>query len=271
MAARVTGMAARSRRNGRRCRALVLARPPLSSAWAPAALAALLAAAAAPAAHGSAIGGSMALGPRFHAAETGRGSAREPAWTGSGDRWLSVAGLAGSTQPDPGLADYQWDVTPHLAWGMKAMAGSGRFGWGLRFWRSRTTQDLGVANEPDPAVTSTTVELIGSARLGSVAGIELSAFAGGGWLRLAWTPDQATLDTGAGTTEVRFTPVDEWIAGAGLGLRRGLAGPWSLGVEADHRRYALDTAHRAGAAIVEERTGFGEWSARMDVTWTRGW
>lgn len=38
---------------------------------------------------------------------------------------------------------------------MKAMAGSGRFGAGLRLWRTRTTQDLGVADEPDPAVSST--------------------------------------------------------------------------------------------------------------------
>lgn len=66
---------------------------------------------------------SMALGPRFHAAESGRPPAFEGYGSSAGSgapstnsRWLRLAGLAGSTQPDRGLADYQWDTRPHLVW-----------------------------------------------------------------------------------------------------------------------------------------------------------
>lgn len=219
---------------------------------------------------------SLVLGPRFHASEHGRAPVAEAAWNGgsgigSSSRWLSVSGLAGSTQPDRGLADYQWDTTPHLAWGMKAMAGAGRFGAGIRLWRTRTTQDLGLAGETDPAVTSTSLELVGSARLASAWGTDVSATAGAGWLRLAYQPDEMTLDTGGGGTVVSFAPIDEWIGGVGLALRRPALGPWALGLEVDHRRFALDTAHRSGPAIVTERPTFSEWSARLELAWTRGW
>jgi len=219
---------------------------------------------------------AMAMGPTFEAADTGRPPSYERSYRaaspfGEPSRWLSLSALAGSTQPDQGLADYQWDTTPHLAWGLKAMAGSGRFGAGVRLWRTRTTQDLGVASETDPAVSSTSLELIGSVRFASFWGVDASANAGGGWLRLAYDPDETTIDTGGGGTVVRFAPIDEVVYGAGLALRRPVAGPWAIGLEADRRAFALDTSHRSGSTIVNERTAFSEWSARLDLSWTRGW
>ena len=274
MAARETRTASPSRPGARRqgARALTVLALVLALLGA---LVAIAAAGALMPAFASSPTAAMAMGPRFDAADTGRPPVYDRSYRSlspfAPSHWLSFSALAGSTQPDRGLADYQWDTTPHLAWGMKAMAGAGRFGAGLRLWRTRTTQDLGVASESDPAVHSTSLELIGSARLASVWGVDLTANGGGGWLRLAYDPEETTIDTGGGSTVVRFAPIDEVIWGAGFAARRALAGPWGLGLEVDRRAFALDTSHRSGSTIVSERTPFAEWSARMELSWTRGW
>lgn len=264
MAPRVTGMPA-PRRPG-------AISPPASRAAA-LGLAAFLAAGPASATTPNA---SLVLGTRFEASESGRPSSARHGWSpgsasGARGRWLSLSGLMGSAQPDPGLADYQWDTTPRLAWGLKAMAGRGGYAAGLRLWRTRATQTLGSVAETDPVVVGTSLELVGSARLASVWGTDVLASGAGGWLRLAYRPDEQTIDTGGGGTVVRFAPIDEWIGGVGLGVRRPVTGPWALGVDLEHRRFALDTAYRSGSGIVTSRPTFGEWSARLEVAWTRGW
>lgn len=201
-------------------------------------------------------------------AVTGLARASEP--PPSSPRWLRFSALAGSTQPDLALADYQWDTRPHLAWGMKATAGAGRWGGGARMWRSHTTQSLSGAGM-DPSVNQTRAELVGSVRVLAVRNTELQATAGGGWMRLAYDPEEMTLDTGAGSTVVRFAPIHEWIYGAGFAVSRPIAGAWRAGLETEWRRFALDTAHRSGTEIVLERTAFDEWSARFELAWTRGW
>src|SRR5262245_374555 len=70
----------------------------------------------------------------------------------SGPRRVSVEILAGSAQPVSRLADYQWDVRPRAAWGAQALVSRGALAAGLRWWRSGTTQSLGLTGEPDPDV-----------------------------------------------------------------------------------------------------------------------
>jgi hypothetical protein len=189
---------------------------------------------------------------------------------GPAGRWISVGLLSGSTWLDSGLADYQWDVTPRVDWGAQALMGGGRFASGLRLWRSQTTQQIDPANAtPAADVRATSTELVGRGRLATALGCEVMAVASAGLLHLGYHPDRVTIaPTGGGAAiAVDLEPVNEWIGGAGLGLRRPLHGPWAAGVEMDHRLFGLDTAHRNGAVIEYGRQRFGDWSARLELAW----
>jgi hypothetical protein len=189
---------------------------------------------------------------------------------GPSGRWISVGLLSGSTWLDTGLADYQWDVTPRMDWGAQALVGGGRFATGLRLWRSRTTQQIDPADATLAAdVRATSTELVGRGRLTTALRCEVMAVASAGLLHLGYHPDHVTITpTGGGAAiTVDLEPVNEWIGGAGLALRRPLRGPWAAGVEMDHRLFGLDTAHRNGAVIEYGRQRFGDWSARLELAW----
>ena len=184
-------------------------------------------------------------------------------------RWFSVGALAGTWVPDGSLSDYQWNAMPQPAWGIQALGGASRWAAGLRLWSATTSQDLG-SSAPSPDVRSTTAEVVGRARLGSWWGTEVAAIASTGVLHLGWNPDHVTLDAGGTPVEVAFESVTEWIGGGGLALRRPIGPSWALGLEVDHRVFALDTAHQSGGSIVRERESFGEWNARLELAWLRG-
>jgi hypothetical protein len=183
--------------------------------------------------------------------------------------WFSVGALGGSWIPAASFSDYQLESSPQPAWGLQALVGHGSWSAGLRGWRATTTQDLGSA-APSSAVHSTSGEVVGRARLGAWWGTELDAMASAGLLNLAWNPDRVTFDAGGTPVTVAFEPVTEWIVGGGLALRRVVARDWAIGFEVDHRRYALDTAHRVGGSIERSRETFGEWNARMELAWLHG-
>jgi hypothetical protein len=171
----------------------------------------------------------------------------------------------GATGPDASLADYQWDVRQHPGWGAQAMVGAGRFAAGLRLWQFQTTQRIDLDDgTPSPAVRSTSVELVGDGALAEAWGMRFSAMASVGRVHLGYHPDQLTIQSAG--TEVRLAPVDEWIAGGGLKVRRPVAPAWNVGLEVDHRVFGLDTAHRNGAEIEHRRETFGEWSARFELS-----
>ena len=87
-------------------------------------------------------------------------------------------------------------------------------------------------------------------------------------MHLGYHPDRIEVDLGVGgPVTVNFSPIDEWIAGAGLALRRPLPGPWMVGVELDRRVFRMDAAHREGNQVVVQRESFGEWSARLELNW----
>lgn len=190
--------------------------------------------------------------------------ARDSRAAGLGHATLSLGGLVGSTRPAAGLADFQWDTGPKLGYGAQALVRFGRFDSGLRLWRTETTQDLDLGNGAgSPAVRSTSVELLGRAGLAEPGGVRVLALATAGRLHLGYHPDRVTLPTTG--EEVLLSPVDTWVAGAGLGAERALRGAWSLGVTVEHRVFGLDTASRESGAVVNRRESFGEWSARLEI------
>lgn len=185
----------------------------------------------------------------------------------SGARWFSIGVMGGSTRLDGGLANYQWDMTPRMDWGAQTLVGGSRFAGGLRLWRTQTSQQIDPTTASTVRATST--ELVGHGRLATALGCDVMAVASAGLLHLGYRPDQVTVTPagGGGPITVDLLPVNEWIGGAGLAVRRPLGGPWAAGVELDHRLFALDTAHRNGSVIEYERQTFGDWSARLELAW----
>ncbi|MGH7741190.1 MAG: hypothetical protein ACRENS_04135 [Candidatus Eiseniibacteriota bacterium] len=210
--------------------------------------------------------GALMLASRARAADgtAGEGESLEPR------RWLSVAALLGSTQPDAKLADYQWKTSPSTGWGAQVMAGRGRGSAGVRFWSSDTRQSIDVpgASVQSAMVNEMTYEAVLAARVCTVAGFQLQPALSGGRLHLAYHPDQVAIPTGgpSGATMVQLGPIDEWQWGGGLALARRFAGEWSAGLGMDVRFYSLDTAHRNGSVIETGREGFEDWSLRFMVT-----
>lgn len=184
-------------------------------------------------------------------------------------RGLSVGVLAGWTQLDPALADFQWDVTPRGAWGAELLAGTGRASGGVRMWRTQTTQALGVPGAASgPTVRATSWELVGRGRVATLWGTRVLACASAGRLHLDYSPDEMSIDPGTGTPiRVVFAPIDEWIGGGGLAFERPLGGPWTASLEIDQRMFGLEAAHRNGSAIEIGRESFGNWSARVGLAW----
>ena len=189
----------------------------------------------------------------------------------SGTRQVSLEILAGSAQPVSSMADYQWEVRPQAAWGAQALAGLGPIAAGLRWWRSGTTQALGLSGQPEAAVRTNSFELVARARVVAWHGLALHATAAGGRLAMSWDPDHVTVATGGTPVEVELAPIHEWVGGAGLALEAPLSGDWSLGLEGERRVYALDTAHRSGSGVEYARETFGDWAARLSLCRTWRW
>jgi hypothetical protein len=179
--------------------------------------------------------------------------------------WLSVGVLGGSTQFDPHLADYAWNVNPRAGFGAEALAGFGPVGGGVRVWRARTSQHLGLAEAPDPSVDATSFDVVGRLRLFSLLGAQLQACASTGRLHLGYSPDHVLVGSGGSAVDVALAPVDAWSYGAGLAVRRGLVGAWAAGVEVDAQRFSMETAHRSGSTIVTGNERFNDWSARLGL------
>lgn len=182
--------------------------------------------------------------------------------------WLAIGVLAGSTQPDARLANYQWVTTPRASWGAQALAGKGRFATGLRVARASTTQAIDLPSGASRvSVHSTSVELLGQGRLVALWGMHVFATASGGRLHLGYAPDEVVIPASgsSGPTTVALAPIDEWVAGGGLVARRALSGRWSVGLEIERRVFALDTAHRNGSVIENSRESFGDWNARVEL------
>ena len=186
-------------------------------------------------------------------------------------RTVAVGLLAGSAQPVAGMADYQWDIRPHAAWGGQWLVARGPVAAGVRFWHSGTTQALGLPGVTDPSVRANSLELVARVRCASWRELRFSALASAGRLSLTWSPDRATVTSGGTPVEVAFTPVHEWVGGAGLAAGWPLTTNWEWSIETERRAYALDTAHRQGSNVVEAREWFGDWAARVALMRSWDW
>ncbi len=181
---------------------------------------------------------------------------------------LEVAAIAGVNAPDGSLADYQWDVTPHVAWGAQATAGFGKSTFGLRYTRSGTTQELGEgASVPQADVALEALEVIARTGVARVATLGVYATGTAGRLRLGYDPERVTIDAGGGPIEVELAPVATFAWGGGLGIEHPLGTHWNGALEVTRRQWSLDTAHRNGTEIERGRQGFGEWNARIVLGW----
>lgn len=190
-------------------------------------------------------------------------AAAAPAWT------LGVSG--GTTRFDAHLADYQWDVAAHPAFGAQAGVTLGRAGLALRAWSATSTQAIDAgASVASARVRVTTFDLAGEAQVARLAGTALLARAAAGRVALGWSPGAVTLDTGAGTTTVALAPVHAWSWGGGAALRRPVAARWSVALAAERHAFSLDTAHRAGASVTLAREAFGNWNGRLELARTFG-
>jgi hypothetical protein len=188
----------------------------------------------------------------------------------AGDRWLSLAVMAGATRPDTDLANYRWDVGGRAAWGAQALLGKGRWGTGLRWSRWNTSQSTGLLGvEAAPSVHLTSWKIVGQLHALSFGGVRVLGMASVGRVHMAYEPDQLILNV-EGASEplvVDFEPIDEWILGAGVAVDRNLYSGFSLGAELERTSFSLDTAHRIGGVIEEDRESFGNWNLRLRLSW----
>jgi hypothetical protein len=212
--------------------------------------------------------GALALALVLAAAPAARAGEVVPAGGAGDGRWVSIGVLTGSLQFDDELADYRWQVDPRMTYGGQALAGWGRLAAGVRVLSATTEQELGLPGVAAPEVRTTSVEMVAHGRLARMWGTDVMATGSVGWLHLGYQPDQVSVEVVPGTTvEVGLDPIDEWIAGAGVALRRPLFGPWVAGLEVDRRLFRMDTAHRDGDTIEFERQTFGDWGARLELAW----
>jgi len=193
------------------------------------------------------------------------------AGTAAAEPWqLEIGPVAGAVSLDPALANYRWDTQPSLQSGLETSVGQGRWRLGLRYLRSETTQGTGLAGAyADPTVKLTNAEVVASYTVARPWGIEIRAAGHAGWLHLGYTPDQLDFEPGgaASTVTVNYEPLDEPVLGGGLALGHGLGRNWAMALAVDASTFALDTSHRRGDEIVQQRERFWNWSARLVVAW----
>lgn len=192
----------------------------------------------------------------------GRAAARTPAWVEAGPA-LGGLGL------DRDLARYRWDTGPATQWGGRVLAGRGPLALGLGAWRSGTTQETGLTDGTPPlAVSLSTVALVGLARVATPFGCEVRLGVQAGRLHASWDPGSLSVTTGGGAKiDVAFEDIDEWCYGANVEVQRDLGRGLAAALQGEWTRFALDTAHRSGDAIEQERERFGTWAVRLQMAW----
>ena len=155
----------------------------------------------------------------------------------------------------------------------EGLAGKGKWALGARLLRSSNTQQIDAsASSATTTVRLTSLELVGQGRVLTFLGTEVYAMASAGRVHLGFSPDQITIDPGGLgiNVDVKFEPVNEWIVGGGMAVRRDLATQWAAGLEIDRRVFSLETAHRNGNSIEYGRESFRNWSARLGLAWQYG-
>lgn len=171
---------------------------------------------------------------------------------------------------DDGLADFRWDVRPHSALTARALALRERWAMGLILRATSTSQATGLAGAPDsPRVSLNSIELQAAYRLLEWRRVQLWTQAQGGRLMMRYSPEHLAVSPlgGSNPVEVDLAPIDEWTGGLSAALRREFFGTMALSAQLGYWTFALDTSHRRGSGIVQERRGFSNWSVGLSASW----
>ncbi len=184
--------------------------------------------------------------------------------------WLATSLGAGAISPDQDLANYRWDTTATAQYALQATAGQNRWAAGIRFSRWATTQGTGLAADgPEPEVRLNSFDLVAQMRLVQWAGFEMWGTGLAGLVNLTYTPDQLVIDgIGAGDdVTVNYDPITETNLGLGVELRHAFGRQLKASIAAERAGFKLDTSHRRGNEIVNDRESFQNWSLRLQVAW----
>lgn len=171
---------------------------------------------------------------------------------------------------DGGLADYRWDVRPHSALCVHASALRERWAMGVILRTTSTSQATGLAGTPDsPRVSLNCVEVQTAYRLFEWRRVQLWTQAQGGRLMMRYSPERLSVSPpdGSGPIEIDFAPIDEWTGGFSAALRREFFGTMALSARVGYWAFSLDTSHRRGSEIVQERRGFSNWCLGLSASW----
>jgi len=184
--------------------------------------------------------------------------------------WLATSLGAGAISPDQDLANYRWDTAPTAQYALQAMAGQGSWAAGMRFSRWATTQGTGLAaGGPEPEVRLNNFDLVAQVRLVQWAGFEMWGTGLAGLVNLTYTPDHLVIG-GAGAGDdvtVNYAPITETNLGLGVEIRRAFGRRLNASIAAERAGFKLDTSHRRGNEIVNDRVSFQNWSLRLQVAW----
>jgi hypothetical protein len=185
---------------------------------------------------------------------------------------VTVEVQGGMAALDSHLADYGWKADPRPTWGVMALSGGGPWRAGLRLRGWRTDQSMDGSGGETVAVKGVAVEAVGQVRLARPLGIGVSPTASVGRLHLGYRPDRVSVDLGAGIAPltVALAPITTWTASAGLALDRRLVSRLGGALAVEREWFALDTAHRSGAGIVETREEFAAWRVHAGLSWEWG-
>lgn len=183
--------------------------------------------------------------------------------------WIEAGPALGGLGLDRDLARYRWDTRASTQWGGRVLAGRGPLALGLGAWRSGTTQGTGLTDGTPPlAVSLTTVALVGLARVATPFGCELRLGGQAGRLHASWDPGNlAVAMDGGAKVDVAFADIDEWCVGVNVEIQRELGRGLAASLLGEWTGFSLDTAHRRGDEIAQERERFGTWAARMQLAW----
>jgi hypothetical protein len=186
-----------------------------------------------------------------------------------GARALRYGLSAGGLLLDEELANYGWDTSVRPAWAVTVALSGKRHSTGLRISRSATTQSFGdlggEAAHPDVSLTAA----VGFAELDALrfSGFDLSTLASVGMLHAGYSPDQLTFDVDGGESlSVEFEPLTEPVAGVGLAIGRALGRHFEVDLRGERSWFWLDTSHRRGEEIVNERRSFGTWTIALGLS-----
>ena len=183
--------------------------------------------------------------------------------------WAAGHLFGGGVRTDPKLQRFDWTGGVRPTFGAEFAVGWNRMGFGLRVL---SAQDEQQTENPlvsySARVRTRTWELTAPVRLLDRFGFALSGAGSLGRMRLSYDPSHIEIPVlDSEPLRVDFDPIETWTYSVGATVARTVSGPIDVGLSARHRWFDLETAHRAGDAIVHRSERFGQWEAQLRAGW----